>query len=106
MPELSRMVALPSRRTPLLLDEANYQKIKLNIELPPGSRVISRVGSTHLKNEGREVQVDDKLQKNTLTLMRMIDMPAGRVQPAQYPRFVDFARQADDALAASIRIQL
>jgi tetratricopeptide (TPR) repeat protein len=106
MPELSRMVALPNRRTPLLLGEANYQKIRLNIELPAGSRVVSRVGSTHLKNEGREVQVDDKLEKNTLTLMRVIDLPAGRVQPAQYPRFVDFARQADDALAASIRIQL
>lgn len=106
MPQLSRMAALPSRKTPLLLDEANYQKIRLSIELPAGSRIVSNIGKAELKNEGRIVQVADKLEKNTLTLERVIDLPAGRVQPGQYPNFVDFARRADDALAASIRIQL
>ncbi len=106
MPQLSRMAALPSRKTPLLLDEANYQKIRLDIELPAGARVVSAVGKADLQNEGRQVQVADKLEKNTLTLERVIDLPAGRVQPEQYPRFVDFARKADDALASSIRIQL
>lgn len=106
MPQLSRMAALPSRKTPLLLDEANYQRIRLDIEFPAGARVVSSVGKAALQNEGRQVQVADKLEKNTLTLERVIDLPAGRVQPDQYPRFVDFARKADDALASSIRIQL
>lgn len=106
MPQLSRMAALPSRKTPLLLDQANYQKIELSIELPPGAKVVSQVATADLKNDDRHVQVEDKLVKNTLTLMRVIDLPAGRVQPEEYPNFVDFARKADDALASSIRIQL
>jgi len=106
MPQLSRLAALPTRRTPLLLDQANYQEISLEIELPPGARVTSAIGSQELKNEGRSVRVDDTLKNDTLTLKRVIDLPAGRVQPEQYPRFVKFAREADDALASSIRIQL
>lgn len=106
MPQLSRMAALPARKTPLLLDQANYQKIELSIELPPGAKVVSQVGNADLKNDDRRVQVDDKLEHNTLTLVRVIDLPAGRVQPAEYPSFVDFARRADDALASSVRIQL
>ncbi len=106
MPELSRLTALPSRRTPLLLDQANYQRILLHIELPKGARVTSKVASKDLKHADRRVSVDDQLEDNTLTLKRVIDLPAGRVQPEQYPSFVQFAREADDALASSIRIQL
>ena len=40
----------------------------------------------------------------TYAIERVIDLAAGRIQPADYPRFVDFARRADDRLTASIRI--
>lgn len=106
MPQLSRMAALPSRRTPLLIEQANYQELDLRIELPPGAKVTSPVEGAELENDDRRVNVHDKLEGNTLTLKRIIDVPAGRVQPEQYQGFVKFAREADDALASSIRIQL
>ncbi len=106
MPQLSRLAALPERRTPLLLDQASYQKISLEIELPKGARVTSKITNKTLKNDDRRVDVNDQLSENTLTLSRVIDLPAGRVQPDQYQSFVKFAREADDALASSIRIDL
>jgi hypothetical protein len=89
-----------------LLDQASYQEIRLEIQLPQGARVTSKLTAAALENADRSVLVEDSLENSTLTLKRVIDLPAGRVQVKQYPSFVKFARAADDALASSIRIQL
>jgi hypothetical protein len=39
-------------------------------------------------------------------LDREIELPAGRVQPQDYGKFQDFARQADEALFHSVRVRL
>ena len=50
------------------------------------------------------VQVNDVADGDGLTIKRVVDLAAGRIQPRDYPRFVDFTRRADDALATSARI--
>jgi hypothetical protein len=39
-----------------------------------------------------------------LLLERTVQVPAGRVQPKDYPAFADFARRADSALSSNIRV--
>jgi hypothetical protein len=52
------------------------------------------------------VQVSDTAKPGELSLVRMVNLPAGRVQPKDYPRFLNFARRADDALSQSVRVRV
>jgi hypothetical protein len=59
-----------------------------------------------LKDGERVVEVSDTLKGRTLLLQRRVHLPAGRIQPAEYPDFVQFARRADDAQSSSIRVTI
>jgi hypothetical protein len=54
----------------------------------------------------RSVQVADTAKPGELSLVRVVNLPAGRVQPKDYPRFLAFARRADDALSQSVRVKV
>jgi hypothetical protein len=50
--------------------------------------------------------VSDRVEGSVLHIDRALDIPAGRIQPADYPAFVEFGRAADDALHRDFVIQL
>ena len=54
----------------------------------------------------RRIIIKDRAEENRIVLDRRITLPAGRVQIAEYPKFLRFARSADEALSASIRVKL
>jgi hypothetical protein len=103
---LSQLAVLPARQTPLLLVDATHQRIKLSIELPPGAKLEPLAPARIVADGERKVSVRDAQKGNALVLDREIELPAGRVQPDAYPRFQDFARQADEALFHSVRVRL
>jgi hypothetical protein len=103
---LSQLAVLPARQTPLLLVDATHQRIKLSIELPPGAKLEPLSPPKTVTDGERKVSVRDVQKGNTLVLDREIELPAGRVQPDAYPRFQDFARQADESLFHSVRVRL
>ncbi|MDF3069236.1 MAG: hypothetical protein K0R38_4837 [Polyangiaceae bacterium] len=103
---LSQLAVLPTRQTPLLLVDATHQRIKLTLDLPPGSKLEQLAPPKSVKDGERQVTVRDAQQGNTLVLDREIELPAGRVQPANYGKFQEFARQADEALFHSVRVRL
>ena len=101
---ISQLTALPARQTPLLIGDATRREVTLRIKLPPGYRVRDRVGGAKVQDGDRRVTVSDAAKDGVLTLSRLVDLPAGRVRPADYPRFVEFARRADDVQSASVRL--
>ncbi len=103
---LSQLAVLPTRQTPLLLVEATHQRVKLELELPPGTELERLAPPITVKNAERSVSVRDAQQGNRLLLDREIDLPAGRVQTADYAEFQEFARRADEALFHSVRIRM
>jgi hypothetical protein len=105
-PRVSQLAALPARQTPLLIPEATDQKIVLRIHLPPGSTLAASIGTRDVSDGEYRVSVRDREQGNTVLLDREIHLPAGRVQVAEYPDFLRFARSADDALSSSVRIRV
>jgi hypothetical protein len=110
-PRISQLATLPARHTPLLIGEATHQEVRLRITLPKGAEVESGVVPAEHTDGDRRVTIADRVEtakdgKKVLILDRTIDVPAGRIQPAEYPKFLAFARRADDALAASVRIRL
>jgi hypothetical protein len=50
--------------------------------------------------------VADTAKPSELTLVRTVNLPAGRVQPKDYADFLGFARRADDALSQSVRVRV
>ena len=49
----------------------------------------------------------DSVEGNALRLVRVVDIPAGRVQPgADYAKFIQFTQSADQLLAREIALGL
>jgi cellulose synthase operon protein C len=105
-PRISQLASLPTRQTPLLLTDATHQEVSLAITLPKGARLDGSLVNATIADGDRTLVVSDQLRDGTLMLRRTLDLPAGRVQPDAYPKFVQFARRADDAMSANVQIRL
>ncbi len=105
-PRVTQLAALPQRQTPLLMAEATHREINLRIALPKGAELASEPIQAKLNNGDRTVLVADTAKPSELTLVRTVNLPAGRVQPKDYPDFLGFARRADDALSQSVRVRV
>jgi hypothetical protein len=104
-PDFGKMATLPARQTPLLIAETMRRRIALEIELPKNS-TVSGLGPGTLADGDRHVAIDDAANQGVLKIQRSIDIPAGRIQPAEYPKFARFAQQADDALSRAIEVRV
>lgn len=105
-PRVSQLAALPQRQTPLLMVEATHREISLRIVLPKGASLASDVVPVTINDGDRSVQVADSAKAGELSLVRTVNLPAGRIQPSDYPRFLAFARHADEALSQSVRVRM
>ncbi|MEI9941603.1 MAG: hypothetical protein WDO69_30680 [Pseudomonadota bacterium] len=105
-PRVSQLAALPQRQTPLLMAEATHREINLRLVLPTGAVLASDPVPLTIRDGDRSVQVADTAKAGELSLIRVVNLPAGRVQPKDYPRFLAFARRADDALSQSVRVKV
>jgi tetratricopeptide (TPR) repeat protein len=104
-PNLGRLATLPSRQTPLLIGETLHRSISVDIALPPGASLEGLMPGT-VEDAGHRVVIKDSVKPGVLHVERTVDIPAGRIQPADYPRFSRFARQADDALSRAVQLRL
>jgi cellulose synthase operon protein C len=101
---ISQLASLPRRQTPLLIREPTYASITLSLRLPPGARLAAPALHAEIKDGDRRVVVDDKEHAGTITLHRVIDIPAGRVTPQDYGALQSFARRADEATLRDVAI--
>jgi thioredoxin-like negative regulator of GroEL len=105
-PRIGQLASLPQRQTPLLVVDSTDQEILLRLHLPAGATQPQSLPPREVTDGGRRILVKDRSEQGHIVLDRRITLPAGRVQVAEYPRFVRFARSADEALSASIRVRL
>jgi len=105
-PRVSQLAALPQRQTPLLMAEATHREINLQLILPKGAVLVNDLAPATINDGDRSVQVADVAKPGEVSLVRVVNLPAGRVQPKDYPRFLSFARRADDALSQSVRVKV
>lgn len=91
-----RMASLESRLTPLLLPEATHSEVRLRVRLPEGARIEGDVAPAETRDGERLSIVRDALAPGQLSIDRRLDVPAGRVPVAEYPRFRSFATDADE----------
>jgi cellulose synthase operon protein C len=105
---LASLAALPVRETPLYISEkiATRVAVRYRVNLPPGAHVSTALASTNAADGGRTAKVADHAEPGVLVLDRVVDLPAGRVQPGAYAAFQEFARTADSALRRDIVVTL
>jgi hypothetical protein len=106
VPSLSQAAALPTRQTPLLIGQATDERVRLEIALPRGAKLKTGLKPRRIADGDRTVQIEDRLLGPNLVLERNVKLPAGRVQPEEYHRFLLFTRGASDALSGSIRLDV
>ncbi|NUQ78856.1 MAG: hypothetical protein HUU21_35475, partial [Polyangiaceae bacterium] len=107
---LAGLGGLPVRETPLYISDqlSTRQVVRLRVTLPEGARVVTVLGKepTRFVNDGRSVVVRDRVEGGVLILDRVIELPAGRVQPEAYADFQSFVRSADATLLREIVVAL
>jgi tetratricopeptide (TPR) repeat protein len=102
----SNLARLAHRQTPLVLGEPTFASIRLSFKLPAGAHVVSNLVPVEVKDKDRRVVVRDRQEGQHLILERIIDIPAGRIEPDAYPDLQNFARRADEATLRDIVITI
>ena len=107
-PRVGQLAALPQRQTPLLMADSSEQQILLRLHAPVAGEAAvagANFAPQELSFGEFKVSIRDRRDGDVIVIDRTIKLPAGRVQVSEYPKFLGFARAADDALFASIRVR-
>jgi tetratricopeptide (TPR) repeat protein len=95
-PNLAQLAALPSRHTPLLRRASWRAEVKLRVVLPESMRMPSDMARGEARSGDSLVVVKDVVNGHAIDFDRLLELPAGRVQPGdEYAQWQKFARDAD-----------
>ncbi|MDX2053518.1 MAG: hypothetical protein SFV15_14055 [Polyangiaceae bacterium] len=104
--QLTSYASLPSRQTPLVMQESVVQAVDLELTLPANSRHVQVSPARALRDGPREITISDTFNGKALHLSRKVKARAARVTPAEYGSFQRFARQGEALLSANIRFEV
>jgi hypothetical protein len=80
-------------------------ELKFQVVVPSSMRLPPSLPGADVRDGDRSVVVKDAVEGNAILLARVVDIPAGRVQPgAEYAKFVAFTQAADQVLDREIAI--
>lgn len=110
MPRLSQLTSLAERKTPLLIQERVEQGLDLTVTLPPGYIAEVHPTSGAFGEKGSFFQIEDAFTAETkgtskIRMKRRVVTEAGRIQVDNYPKFQEYTRAADSALARAVRVR-
>lgn len=99
-PSLSQLATLPVRRTALMRRAAWRLDVRLRVDMPASTHVLSVPPSGERRDGDAVVTVRDLAKGHTIQFDRTIDLPAARIEPGEpYAAWATFVREAD-ALAS------
>lgn len=100
---LAQLAALPERQTPLLLGASSHVEVRFDVLVPESMSLPLSLPNSELRERDRVVAVKDSARRHVLRLDRVVDLPAGRVQPGpDYASFRRFVQQADTLLEREV----
>ena len=101
---LSHLATLPQRQTPLFLSTWAHVEVKFEVVVPNKMRVPASLPQGEARDGERMVQVSDSVHGHAIELSRVVDVPAGRVQPNEYAAFQRFTQAADGLVEREIAL--
>ena len=94
---LTELASLAERQTPLLIQLAFHVEVHFEIVTPDSMHLPASLPPVEVRDGERSVAVRDVVRGHSLLLDRVVDIPAGRVQPgADYARYVRFIHDGDN----------
>lgn len=103
--KLEQIASLAERQTPLLIAAPSHVEVRFEIAVPNDVELPAQLPHGKKTDADRSVTVDDAVAGHSVVLSRVVDVPAGRVQPgADYARFVAFTREATELLESEIAL--
>jgi len=102
---LAQLAALSERQTPQLISGSSHVEVKFEVVVPESMRMPSSLPVGEVRDGERVVRVGDAVHGHALYLDRVVDIPAGRVQPGEeYTRFQRFSQEADQLVEREIML--
>jgi hypothetical protein len=102
-PSLPQFATLPERHTPLLRRGSLHTELRLQVVLPESLRMPAQLPQGEVRYGDSLVRVRDAVNGHAIEFNRLIDIPAGRVQPgAEYADWQKFVRDADALVARDV----
>ncbi|WP_394824305.1 tetratricopeptide repeat protein [Pendulispora albinea] len=102
---LAQLAALSERQTPQLISGSSHVDVKFEVVVPETMRMPSSLPVGEVRDGERIVRVGDTVRGHALYLDRVVDIPAGRVQPGdEYTRFQRFSQEADQLVEREIML--
>jgi len=99
---IAQLASLPTRQTPLLIGASSHVDVAFDVVAPETARMPASLPTGEAKNGERSIVVKDAVRGHQIHLERTVDIPAGRVQPAEYADFLRFTQSADELLEREI----
>jgi hypothetical protein len=105
-PSLAQLAALPERHTPLLRSTSWHTQVRLRVVLPESITMPSDLPRGDLHFGDASVVSKDVVNGHAIDFERIVDLPAGRVQPGdEYRLWQKFVRDADTMLTRDVRVR-
>jgi hypothetical protein len=104
-PNLAQLAALPERHTPLLRRGSLHTEVRLRVVLPESTKMPAEMPHGEFRDGDSIVAVRDVVNGHAIDFDRLVDLPAGRVQPGEeYSLWQKFVRDADALIARDVLI--
>jgi tetratricopeptide (TPR) repeat protein len=104
-PSLAQLAMLPERHTPLLRRTSLRAQMHVRVVMPESAKMPSSMPIGEKRDGDSFVSVKDVVNGHAIDFDRVIDLPAGRVQPgAEYLAWQGFVREADALIAREVAI--
>jgi hypothetical protein len=104
-PNLGQLAALPERHAPLFRRASWRSEVHLRVVLPDSMRMPASLPTGDVRDGDAFVSVKDAVNGHAIDFDRVIDLPAGRIQPGdEYAAWQKFARDADTLVGRDIAI--
>jgi hypothetical protein len=95
-PNLTQLAVLPARHTPLLRRSSYRAEVRVRAVFPESMRMPADMARGEAHFGDSVVTVKDAVAGHAIDFDRLLELPAGRVQPdAEYAQWQKFARDAD-----------
>jgi len=104
-PSLAPLAMLPERHTPLLRRSSLRAQMHMRVVMPDSAKMPPSMPTGEKRDGDAFVSVKDAVNGHAIDFDRVIDLPAGRVQPGkEYAVWQGFVRDADSLVARDVAI--
>jgi hypothetical protein len=100
----AQFARLSQRTTTELVVPGPSSRVHVTVDLPKGAKLGSLPKPARINLGKARFELESKDQGKQVELTRRVELPLGRVAPADYPAFAEFCRDVDRSEASELSV--